>query len=97
MESLIGPRWTSWGTEQFASNFFVANSPKAIVLPHPKYCHPLRELPGTVFLHFIGFVRFQTGRYADVAKSVIEALNRSGADGSSRPTMGVPKQPAPPA
>ena len=32
----------------------------AVVLPHPKYCHPGRERPGTVFLHFIGYVRFNT-------------------------------------
>ena len=79
MESLVGPRWANWGTEQFASNFFVSNSPKAVVLPHPKYCHPLRERPGTVFLHFIGYVRFQTGRYAEVAGSSIRALAASSA------------------
>ena len=78
MESLVGRRWNDWGTEQFASNFFVSNSSKAMVLPHPKYCHPLRELPGTVFLHFIGYVRFQTGRYAEVTKSVLKALSASG-------------------
>jgi hypothetical protein len=75
MQGLFGTRWAEWGTEQFTSNFMVANSPAATVLPHPKYCHPLRERPGTVFLHFVGFVRFKTGRYAEVTKSVCNHLS----------------------
>lgn len=74
MQELIGDRWAEWGTEQFASNFMVANSPSAIVLPHPKYCHPLRERSGTVFLHFAGYVRFKTGRYAEVTRQVCNSF-----------------------
>lgn len=74
MSSLLGDRWSQWGTEQFASNFMVANSPLARVLPHPKYCHPGRETAETVFLHFIGYVRFITGRYAQVTHEVCASL-----------------------
>lgn len=74
MQGFVGSRWVEWGSEQFASNFMVANSPDALVLPHPKYCHPLRERPGTVFLHFVGYVRFRTGRYAAVTKNVCSHL-----------------------
>jgi hypothetical protein len=74
MSQILNDKWSAWGTEQFASNFMVANSPKATVLPHPKYCHPGREKSGTVFLHFIGYVRFKTDRYARAAKETYSAL-----------------------
>lgn len=75
MHEKLGDRWKSWGTEQFASNLMVSNSPKAVVLPHPKYCHPGRETEETVFLHFVGYVRYRTGRYAEVARLIINRLN----------------------
>jgi hypothetical protein len=74
MGGILGERWAAWGTEQFSSNFMVSNSPRACVLPHPKYCHPGRERAGTVFLHFIGYVRFTTGRYARAARETCAAL-----------------------
>ena len=74
MSGILGDRWTAWGTEQFTSNFMASNSPCASVLPHPKYCHPGREQPGTVFLHFIGYVRFTTDRYARAARETCAAL-----------------------
>lgn len=74
MGVVLGDKWSAWGTEQFASNYMVSNSPKALVLPHPKYSHPGREQPGTVFLHFIGYVRFSTGRYARAARETCAAL-----------------------
>lgn len=76
MSQILGDKWTAWGTEQFTSNFMVSNSPKAVVLPHPKYCHPGREQPGTVFLHFIGYVRFNTDRYARAARETCAALGK---------------------
>ena len=75
MRAILGDKWSAWGTEQFASNYMVSNSPSATVLPHPKYCHPGRERPGTVFLHFIGFVRFNTDRYARAARDTCTALS----------------------
>lgn len=77
MSTILGDKWSAWGTEQFASNFMVSNSPQATVLPHPKYCHPGREQPGTVFLHFIGFVRFNTDRYARAARETCSALGNA--------------------
>jgi len=74
MEQLIGDHWRSWGSEQVTSNFMVANASDAMVLPYPKYCEPLREDAGTVFLHFFGFVRFLTDRYAQLARRVIGEL-----------------------
>ncbi|MDR2187946.1 MAG: hypothetical protein LBE62_07840 [Azonexus sp.] len=74
MAKALGDKWSAWGSEQFASNFMVSNSPQAIVLPHPKYCHPGREQPETVFLHFIGYVRFKTNRYARAARATCAAL-----------------------
>lgn len=74
MAQALGNQWSAWGTEQFTSNFMVSNSPSATVLPHPKYCHPGREKAGTVFLHFIGYVRFTTGRYARAARETCIAL-----------------------
>lgn len=74
MGQLLADKWSSWGTEQFTSNYLVSNSPLACVLPHPKYCHPGRERTGTVFLHFIGYVRFATNRYARAARDACNAL-----------------------
>jgi hypothetical protein len=74
MGAALGNKWSAWGTEQFTSNYMVSNSTGARVLPHPKYCHPGREQSGTVFLHFIGYVRFNTDRYANAAKETCLAL-----------------------
>src|SRR6267154_1321329 len=40
MRRLLGDNtWRKWGTEQCASNFAIANSPDALVLPYPKYAN----------------------------------------------------------
>ncbi|MBV8380700.1 MAG: hypothetical protein JO369_08080 [Paucibacter sp.] len=75
MEAHLGTRWSDWGTEQFSSNLIVASAPGAKVLPHPKYCHPGRMTVETVFLHFIGYIRFTTGLYARQAREICRALN----------------------
>jgi len=76
MEKMLPSRWTEWGTEQCASNFAVANSPGAAVLPFPKYAnfdhkHDARE---SGFLHFIGAHRFDENFFATKGQKVIEAL-----------------------
>lgn len=38
-EKLLGARFKEWGTEQSVSNFVVANTPGAVVLPYPKYAN----------------------------------------------------------
>lgn len=75
-EKLLGERWKEWGTEQSASNFAIANSASAIVLPYPKYANfdPGLRL-GSSFLHFIGSFRYHDDYFADRAKGVIAELN----------------------
>lgn len=76
MEALLPGRWTEWGTEQCASNFAVANSAGAVVLPFPKYAnfdhhHDPKE---SSFLHFIGAHRFDDDFFAQQGQCVIDAL-----------------------
>lgn len=75
MVAQLGQRWTEWGTEQVTSNYVVANSPDAMVLPYPKYaCFDLDMDPGEAsFLHFIGTNRFDRGVYASYAHRIMEA------------------------
>lgn len=72
MSEALGARWTDWGSEQFASNVMVANAPRARVLPHPKYCAPHRRQVDTVFLHYIGYVRYADGSYARLARNYLK-------------------------
>jgi hypothetical protein len=79
-EKLLGARWKEWGTEQSASNFAVANTPGAFVLPYPKYAN---FWPGLIrdkssFLHFIGAHRYRDDYFATHAEGVIAELNRAG-------------------
>lgn len=68
-EKLLGARWREWGTEQSASNFAVANSPGAIVLPYPKYANydPGNKHAHGSFLHFFGTYRYDDDHYANLA------------------------------
>lgn len=74
MGALMGSKWSAWGTEQFASNYFVSNSAGATLLPHPTYCAPHRRTADTVFFHFIGYVRYTSGLYTQVASAVVREL-----------------------
>lgn len=77
MEELIGQtRWREWGTEQCASNFAIANSPGAIVLPFPDYTsfHPGGPRSGVKFFHFIGSHRFDEGFFAARGREEIRRL-----------------------
>lgn len=78
MAPLLANHWSEWGTEQFSSNLLVASSPGARVLPHPRYCAPHRRTAETVFIHFIGYVRFTSSLYVDVARDVAGQLRRPG-------------------
>lgn len=78
---LIGwEKWNEWGSEQVTSNFIVANTPKAAVLPFPEYCHhhPGLDVEPRAFVHFIGTYRFRDGRYARLARRVIRELAHNG-------------------
>jgi hypothetical protein len=76
-EKLLGVRWTEWGTEQCGSNFAIANSPGAVVLPYPKYGNnwPGLKREGNAFLHFFGTHRYDGDHFARLAKGVIAELN----------------------
>ncbi len=78
MGALLGSRWAEWGTEQFSSNLVLASMNGARLLPHPKYCAPHRANGDTAFRHFIGYVRYTTPLYGDLAGRVAAEL-RSGA------------------
>jgi len=74
MEQVLPDRWSEWGSEQFSSNVLIASMPGARVLPHPKYCAPHRRYAGTVFMHFIGYVRYTTPLYARLASQISREL-----------------------
>jgi hypothetical protein len=77
MEGLVGAaRWREWGTEQCASNFAVANSPGAVVLPYPAYTSfaPGGPREGVKFFHFIGSFRFDEGFFAARGRDEVTAL-----------------------
>lgn len=73
---LVGEdRWAKeWGSEQIASNYVVANSPQAELLPYPKYAcfGPELDYSQSTFLHFYGTYRFQSGVYGRLAKQVLK-------------------------
>jgi len=80
MANLIGEKkWSEWGSEQVTSNFIVANSENAQVLPFPEYCFhaPGTDVESAIFVHFIGSHRFHGGRYARMARQVVSQLPRS--------------------
>lgn len=73
---LVGERWSEWGTEQFMSNFVVANIKSSVVLPHPEYatCPNISE-GRTLFAHLAGFCRFaNNNQYVRLARPAIVRL-----------------------
>jgi hypothetical protein len=79
MQYFLGPRWNEWGSEQVASNFMIANSPDAFVLPFPKYASywPSADYQKSSFLHFLGTNRFKGGAYWRLAKKVVRELREA--------------------
>ncbi|HWU56453.1 MAG TPA: hypothetical protein VN175_13180 [Rhizomicrobium sp.] len=77
MEGMLGARWKEWGTEQCGSNFAVANSPGAVVLPYPKYAHYFgADTPSSgAFLHFIGTHRYRDDYFARRGQAEIARLS----------------------
>ena len=80
MRARLGARWDEWGTEQVASNFAIANTPGAVVLPWPEHaCHdPAIDAGRAEFLHFVGTHRFEGGTYAALSRAAIAAMPRAG-------------------
>ena len=86
MSKLLGPRWREWGSEQVGSNFAVANSPGARLLPLPKYANftPSLDRSSSSFLHFIGTYRYMDDYFATRGQQVIrELMPAAGSEGVS--------------
>jgi len=82
MQRLLGEaKWRQWGSESLASNFMVANSPLATMLPYPKYAsyYPERDVDfaASAFVHFEGTHRLKKGLYVKKSKQVIDRLLRA--------------------
>lgn len=78
MFRLIGDKWNEWGSEQTMSNVIVANSPRAMVLPYPKYYNYWGTLEPAHFTHFVGSYRYHGGVYARQAQATIKELLDAG-------------------
>jgi hypothetical protein len=80
MQHRLGNRWSEWGSEQVASNFVIANSAGALVLPYRFYAcfEPSIDASTRRFLHFYGTYRFDRGFYRKQALAFI-ARQRSNA------------------
>lgn len=80
MEQLLGglDTWKQWGSEQVASNFLIANSDQALMLPfeHYPYWKPGINIAHAKLIHFIGDNRFSGGEYIRQAKQAIQNLGR---------------------
>ena len=78
MERIVGQaKWREWGSESVASNFMVANSPAATMLPYPRFAtyHPGRaNYDESALLHFEGTNRFKNGLYIEKARRMIGVL-----------------------
>lgn len=75
MSRTIGKvRWASWGTEQVTSNYLVANAVGTTVLPYPAYGTPNAMNEDTVFIHFIGSMRFSDNKYEKTSRTVIQRM-----------------------
>ncbi|MBS0174488.1 MAG: hypothetical protein JSR64_10670 [Nitrospira sp.] len=78
MSAVLGDRkWNEWGSESLASNYVVANSTNAQVLPFPKYRGyvPGESLEkGRSFIHFEGTNRFKGGAYVRKSLEAIHGL-----------------------
>jgi len=79
MTTLLSARWSEWGSEQVTSNYIVANSSKAAVLPYPAYCAYRTDssLEGVEFLHFLGSARYERGVYSRLSRSIIDMLQHA--------------------
>lgn len=74
MERLVGrAKWQEWGSEQFASNYFIANTPNPLVLPVASYVNwsPQKDAASAKFLHFIGDFRFKGWMYVRESRHAI--------------------------
>jgi hypothetical protein len=78
VEALGAEVWKRWGSEQFASNYLIANTPKKDLLAFENY--PYWELGANInqarLIHFIGDSRFTSYSYRRIAIEAIKKLSR---------------------
>ncbi len=77
MAALVGEeQMATWGTEQIASNFHVANEPSPVLLPYARYLNYWNEDWDTdaTFVHFVGTHRHDNGAYVSASLAAIERL-----------------------
>jgi hypothetical protein len=67
-------RWSEWSTEQITSNYLVANMHGTKVLPFPLYGTPDVLDASSIFMHFMGYLRFTTGKYSASTDDVVGRL-----------------------
>ena len=77
MEKLVGPeKLGTWGTEQIASNFHIANETAPVLLPYERYLN-YWNAPwdgDAAFVHFVGTHRYDNGAYAEASRTAIARL-----------------------
>jgi len=82
MACVVPPaKWAQWGSEQVTSNFLVANTPQAVVLPPSTYPFwmPGVDTHSARLVHFFGTHRFQGGRYVASAVRLAHELSAAAA------------------
>ncbi|MFP7753815.1 hypothetical protein ACLG6S_04025 [Thermodesulfobacteriota bacterium B35] len=72
---MLHDRWSDWGSEQFMSNLILSNLPETVVLPYDLYSVPARFSERSVFVHFIGYQRYQNTLYSKLTKRIIANIN----------------------
>ena len=75
-ESLVGSsKWAEWGSEQVTSNFLIANTPGAVILPPTAYpfWQPGIDIQAARLVHFFGTHRFEGGAYIQSARATCRA------------------------
>lgn len=79
MVQLLGTaKWGEWGSEQVTSNFMVANSPNALVLPINEYPFWRQgvDIGAAKFVHFFGTHRFKGGQYIRSSRHIVNAITQ---------------------
>jgi hypothetical protein len=68
--------WSQWGSEQFASNYFVASTegPVALEFERYPYWEKGQNIQQAEFIHFIGTDRFTGPTYRNMAQSIIREM-----------------------
>lgn len=78
MFSIIGDKWSEWGSEQTMSNILISNAQKMGLLPYPEYYNYwAKEEARQKFIHFVGTYRYHDGVYVRRTREALAEL-RSG-------------------